>query len=47
MDDLLEDDRYSYAIETLEGIREWCAKNEHVTPKQAEAVENIAARPRD
>jgi len=47
IDELLQDDRYSFAIDTLEGIREWCVKNEHVTPKQADAIENIAARPRD
>ena len=39
--DILEDDRYRFAAETLEGIYEWVESNEHCTEGQKAAVENI------
>ena len=41
LDDMLEDDRYEWAEETLEGIRGWVAENKHCTEKQQTAVANI------
>ena len=41
IDEMLDDERYSFAVDTLEGIKEWVAKAEHVTDKQKEAVDNI------
>lgn len=32
---------YGFAEDTLSGIADWIVKNEHVTPSQIEAVENI------
>lgn len=42
IDDHLEDDDFSWAVETLEGIRETVARNEHCTDGQKVAVDNIA-----
>lgn len=42
-DDLSVDPDCEFAIDTIEGIREWIEENEHVTSKQLEALENIQA----
>ena len=42
IDELLEDDDYEFALDTLEGIRAWVAENEHCTENQQQAIENIA-----
>lgn len=41
LDELLTDDRYEFADETLDGILSWVTKNEHATTAQWDAVENI------
>mgnify|MGYP001591666977 CR=1 FL=1 len=41
IESMLEDDRYRFASETLEGIHEWVENNEYCTDGQKEAVENI------
>lgn len=41
IEEMLEDDTYEFAADTLEGIEEWVNDNEHCTPRQEEAVENI------
>lgn len=43
IDDMLNDDMYEWAEETLEGIREWVARSAHCTEKQETAVANIRA----
>lgn len=43
IDDLLEDERYEFAQDTLEGIREWVEENEHITDGQKKAINNIAS----
>lgn len=39
--DMLSNSDYFFAQDTLEGIREWVEENEHITPAQKQAVENI------
>lgn len=43
IDDLITEDRYQFALDTLEGICEWVTDNEHVTDGQKIAIENIKA----
>jgi len=40
-DEMLLDEKYSFADDTLQGIRDWIDKNHHVTEKQKIAVDNI------
>ncbi len=42
IEDLLESGEVNFAQETLENIYSWIEENDHVTPKQRQAVENIA-----
>lgn len=41
IDIMIQDGYASFASETLEGIQETVMRNEHVSVKQYEAVENI------
>lgn len=41
IDDLLEDDDYGFAEDTLLGIQEWVTDNKHITEAQQIAIENI------
>lgn len=41
IDDLLFDEQYADANDTLEGIRDWVESHEHITLKQRNAIENI------
>ena len=41
IDDMLLDEDYEFATDTLLGIREWIEENEFITEKQISAVENI------
>lgn len=43
IEEMREDDRYGFASETLEGIRDWVENQEHCTDGQRSAVENIRA----
>lgn len=40
-EEILNDDDYEYAHDTVEGIHDWIEENEHVTEKQEEAIQNI------
>ena len=42
IDEMLDQERYEFATDTLEGIKEWIVEHEHCTPDQFEAVQNIA-----
>ena len=42
IDELLDDDEYLFAVDTLEDIREWIVKNEHATEGQVTAIEDVA-----
>ncbi len=42
IDELLAQERAEFASDTLEGIREWVVQQEHITPKQVRAIDNIA-----
>ena len=46
IDQLLDDEQYEFAQDTLEGIREWVEEQEHCTEKQKTAVQNIENRGR-
>ena len=39
--DLIDDGRYEFALDTLEGIGEWVEAHSHITDKQITAVDNI------
>ena len=41
IDELMDDDHYSWAFQTLSGIRETIVKTGIVTERQADAVNNI------
>ena len=43
LDDIeeMDEERYSFAVHTVDGIREWVEEKEHCTPSQKRAVENI------
>ena len=41
IDELMDDDKYEFAQDTLEGIRNWVSGEEHCTVSQTIAVENI------
>jgi hypothetical protein len=41
IDEMLGDDAYEWALDTLGGIQETVIEKEHVTEKQREAIENI------
>jgi len=43
IEEMLDDERYAFASETLQGIANWVFENEHCTEAQKQAVENIAA----
>lgn len=47
LEELLEDDEYLWAEDTLTGIGEWVEENEHVTQRQRRAIENIKHARRD
>ena len=40
--DLMDDGKYSFALDTLEGIGEWVEAHSHITDRQKEAVDNIS-----
>jgi len=42
-DNMLLDEDYEFASDTIQGIRDWIDVNEFVTEKQKEAIENIAS----
>jgi hypothetical protein len=39
IEDMLDDERYEFALDTLESIQEWIGEN--VTEKQIGAIQNI------
>ena len=41
IDEMLEEEDYEFASDTLQGIRDWVSDNEHCTDAQKEAVDNI------
>ena len=41
LEEMLDDSQFRFAGDTLEGIREWVEEHEHITDKQADAIENI------
>lgn len=41
IDDMLEDERYSFAHGTLEGIRDSIEEYQNVTYRQSDAIQNI------
>jgi hypothetical protein len=40
-DEILDDIDNEWCFKTIEGIREWIMKNEHVTDNQINAIDNI------
>ena len=41
IDEMLLDENYEFATETLDNIREWISSNEFITDNQITAIENI------
>jgi len=41
IEEMLEEPRYEFAVDTIEGIKEWVLEREHCTAKQIEAIKNI------
>lgn len=39
--DMIDDGRFRYGHEVLEGVAEWVEENEHITDKQKFAVERV------
>ena len=42
IEEMLEDENYEFASDTLEGIRDWIEENNHITENQQMAIENIS-----
>ena len=42
IDEMMEESKYEFAMETIEGIKEWVLEHGHCTKKQKEAIKNIA-----
>lgn len=40
-DEMLAEDKYVFAEDTIEGIRKWITEKEHVTSRQKTALDNI------
>lgn len=47
IENLIEDGRYHWAMDTLSGIRETVSDKEHATERQMAAIENISGALRD
>jgi hypothetical protein len=43
IEEMIDNPKYDFAETTLTGIYEWIDKNQHVTPRQMESLENIYA----
>lgn len=41
IEEMLGDEDYEFAEDTLQGIYEWVEENEHITEKQKDAIDNI------
>lgn len=41
VNEMLDDEDYEFAFDTLGGIVEWIEEHKHVTEKQKDAVQNI------
>ena len=41
LDEVIEEEEYEWALDTLEGIRDWVSNSRHCTLSQREALENI------
>ena len=41
IDDMLCDERYEFASDTLSGIRDWIDKRHYITENQKQAIDNI------
>lgn len=41
IDDMLLDERYNFAEDTLSSIRDWVSDNEFITDNQITAIKNI------
>ena len=41
IEEIVEDERYEFASDTLRGIHEWVESNEHITEGQMIAISNI------
>ena len=46
-EEILGNDDMEWCHETVNGIYDWLQKNEHVTPRQKEAIENFYAKMED
>ena len=45
IDDLLNDEEYEYAFDTLTGIYDWVQEKKFITENQKQAVRNISDAP--
>ena len=41
VDEMLLDEKYEFATDTLLGIRNWAEENEFITDRQIDGIENI------
>ena len=41
VDEMLLDEKYEFATDTLLGIRDWAEENEFITDRQIDGIENI------
>ncbi len=41
MDEMLLDEKYEFAADTIDGIQHWVSQNEHITENQKNAINNI------
>lgn len=43
--EMLDQEDYNYAEDTLVSMADWIKRNKHVTPKQRRAIHNIESKP--
>jgi len=41
IEEMMDDDDFDFAYDTLSGIKDWVEENHHITERQTEAVNNI------
>jgi len=41
MEEMMEDPAFAYALDTIEGIHDWCENTGVITDRQIQSIENI------
>ncbi len=47
LEEMLNEDKYEYASDFLEGVYCYVAENEHITDRQKESINNVIVKTKD